>query len=346
MQRIKSLDLARGFTVLMIAPIHTVMLYSNLEIRNTLLVNLLAFIAEWHGAQIFMTLMGISFTFSKKHDFERILKRATILLAVAYVLNIFKFVIPHLLGLLPQSLLNELQVQNGWYGFVQLFLIGDILHFASIASVILFIVYKQKNYQWIALAIAFIICISSPFIWDMYCRYLVIDYFLQIVGGQPPHIYFPLFPWLVYPLVGLAIGYWFQKTKHQKVFWLLRDIGWMLIIFSLSIKFFLKENQLSIFYRTNPIDSILHVGFVFVALSIWHWISLNVKQNHFFRLLIYLSENITQVYIIQWVIICWMLPVFGYQTLRFIPTLFCIMLTSFMTMGISFSISVYGKKNI
>lgn len=345
MQRIKSLDLARGFTVLMIAPIHTVMLYSKLEIRDTLLVNFLAFIAEWHGAQIFMLLMGISFTFSKKNDFETILKRATLLLGAAYALNIFKFVIPHLFGLIPQTLLDELQIENGWYGFVQLFLICDILHFASIALLILFIIHKQKNYQWAALTIALIIGLASRFVWDMHSSYYLVDYFFHLAGGQPPHIYFPLFPWLVYPLIGLAIGYWFQKTKHQKISWLLRDIGWMLILLSLILKYFISDKDFSLFYRTKPLDTILHVGVVFVALSIWDWISDNIKPNHFFRLLTYLSENITLVYITQWAIICWMLPLFGYHSLGFIASVLCILLTSFLTILISLFINMRMKKS-
>ena len=68
MKRITSLDLARGFTVLMIAPIHTVMLFSRLSVRDTLLGKFLAFVAEWHGAQIFMTVMGISFVIFKKSN--------------------------------------------------------------------------------------------------------------------------------------------------------------------------------------------------------------------------------------------------------------------------------------
>ena len=68
MKRITSLDLARGFTVLMIAPIHTVMIFSSLSVRDTLLGKFLAFVAEWHGAQIFMTAMGMSFVISKKSN--------------------------------------------------------------------------------------------------------------------------------------------------------------------------------------------------------------------------------------------------------------------------------------
>ena len=66
MKRINSIDFARGFTVLMIAPIHTVMIFSSLSVRDTLLGKFLAFVAEWHGAQIFMTVMGMSFCLDLK----------------------------------------------------------------------------------------------------------------------------------------------------------------------------------------------------------------------------------------------------------------------------------------
>src|SRR5580658_7066767 len=141
MQRIKSFDLARGFTVLMIAPIHTVMLYSKLSVRETLLGKLMAFIAEGPGAQLFMLLMGVFFALSAKNNFIAICKRTFYLLVVAYLLNVFKFVIPHFFGWLPQSLLNDLSIDTNCNEYLQFLLIGDILHFAAIATLILFVLY-------------------------------------------------------------------------------------------------------------------------------------------------------------------------------------------------------------
>src|ERR1700674_1785882 len=98
MSRIKSLDLARGFIVLMMAPVHTMMMFSLPEIRETLLGKSFAFIAEWHGTQIFMLIMGISFAFSTNHSLESTSLKAGKLMVIAYALNIFKFVIPHFFG--------------------------------------------------------------------------------------------------------------------------------------------------------------------------------------------------------------------------------------------------------
>lgn len=59
--RIQSLDLARGFTVLFIAPIHAVLLFASPAVYSAAPIQFLKFIAEGPGAQLFMTLMGISF---------------------------------------------------------------------------------------------------------------------------------------------------------------------------------------------------------------------------------------------------------------------------------------------
>jgi uncharacterized membrane protein len=247
MSRIKSLDLARGFIVLMMAPVHTMLMYSRPEIRGTLLEISFAFIAEWHGAQIFMLLMGISFFISNDRSSKSIFQRAGKLIVVAYVLNIFKFLIPHYFGWLPPQLLQELQIQSGWRGYMQLFLLGDILHFASIAMIILFFVSKFPSNRNVELYIATGICLISPLFWDAGSNNLIINYCLHLFGGQPPSVFFPILPWLIYPLFGFYIGRILQK-KDQWIgfdsFWI---IGLCILIIASLLKYFLHENSISSF---------------------------------------------------------------------------------------------------
>ncbi|MEJ0080922.1 MAG: heparan-alpha-glucosaminide N-acetyltransferase domain-containing protein [Puia sp.] len=340
MTRIKSLDIARGFTVLMIAPIHTMMVFSSLSLRSILPAQILAFIAEWHGAQIFMLLMGLSFSFSKDRSPKSVFQRAGKLLVVAYVLNIFKFLIPHYFGWLPPQLLQELQIQNSWHGYMQLFLLGDILHFASVAMIILFFVSKFPSNRRVELYIAAGICLFSPLFWDAGSNNLMIDYCLHLFGGEPPAIFFPVLPWLIYPLLGLYIGRILQK-KDQWIgfdsFWI---IGLGILIIASLLKYFLHEDSISSFYRTTPLDTLLHVGFALIILSVWHWISRNVKANILFQLFTYASRYITQIYIIQWIVICWLLPFTGYHRTGFFGTGFLIMLTSIITLFISLLINI------
>ena len=284
MKRIQSLDLARGFTVLMIAPIHTVMLFSELSVRNTLPGALLAFIAEWQGAQILMTVMGISFSYSKNQAPEFVFKKAVWLAAIGYGLNIFKFIIPHLFGWLPQGLLGLLQTDPGMHGYTQLFLLGDILHFAAFSLIILLFISMFRSSEKIACWLAIVICFAAPLFWDANSDNSIINYALELLGGQPPRVFFPLLPWLVYPLLGLAIG----KTIGQKETLVGFDSFWMpgffLLILGLAIKYCIRDQGFSSFYRTAALDTLIHVGCVLMTLSAWHWISLLVKPNYLFRL--------------------------------------------------------------
>jgi uncharacterized membrane protein len=340
MKRIASLDLARGFTVLMIAPIHSVMLYSEYSVRNTLLGNFLAFVAEWHGAQVFMLVMGISFSFSKNQELESVFKKAACLMVYAYALNTLKFVIPHFFGWLPLSLLELLQVDPGIHGYTQLFLLGDILHFAAISLIVLAIIFKFKKYEKIAVWVSVFICFTAPLFWDAASNNGLINYGLELAGGQPPHVYFPLLPWLVYPLLGLSIG----GIIKQKENWLGLDSFWipgsLLIVIVFAFKYFLQNTDFRSFYRTTPLDTIIHTGFVLIMLSLWHWISIYTKPNYLFKLFSYASRRITRIYIIQWILIYWLLPFTGYQQTGFIGSVFLIFLISFLTLLVSLFIDL------
>ncbi|SRR6266536_6114607 len=342
MQRVKSLDLARGFTVLMMAPVHTILLYSKPYVYDTLPGKLLAFIAEGPGAQLFMLIMGICFTFSK-HTIQSVLQRAFILLLAAYALNIFKFILPSFLYPMPIELLKELQVNNDFEGRMQMFLLGDILHFAALTLLILFFVSRLQHYYHYALYVAIFICFTSPFFWDAYCTNPAINYILQLTGGQPPRVYFPLLPWLVYPLVGLSIGYFFQ-TETKEIFLKLGIIGCLLVAGGYVLQHYFLNDPASSFYRTYPADTIQHIGIVLITLDLWELVERYVKPNYFFKLLSYSSLHITQIYCIQWILIFWLLPLFGYQQLDLIPSLFCIILTTIITYFLSFCLNVYGKR--
>lgn len=343
MQRIKSLDLARGFTVLMIAPVHTILLYSQPGIYNTFLVKYLAFIAEGPGAQLFMLLMGIYFSFQKPSGFPPVVKRSALLLMAGYTLNIVKFIIPMRLGLLPAGLQSELQVENNAGDILHLLLLGDILHFAAPALIVLFFVKRIKQYQYWALLLAMIICFVSPFCWDIHSSNPFINYLLQLAGGQPPRVFFPLLPWLVYPLMGLSIGYWLQQYGSKTFSWL-RNFGVAFIVYGWLLKTFLIKEESVSFYRTLPADTFKHIGIVLITLHVWEWLGTHVTENYFFRLLAYMSQHITQIYFIQWLLIMWLLPVFGYQQLEYESSLAASAFTTFITIAVSVRINSASSK--
>ena len=310
--RIKSLDLARGFTVLCIPAVHSVLLYSQPAVRDTLFGQLLRFIAEGPGAQLFMVYMGISLTLSRKLAWPAVLKRSGLLLLAGYGLNVLKFVLPLKLGLLPAAFQTDLGITDPCIAGETVFLLGDILHFAALALPITYAIFRLRHYWIHALATAAYVTLFAPWFWDQYSCSPVANYMTALVGGQPPAVFFPLFPWLCYPLVGLAIGFWLNRNPPDRFLFiglagvasiLLGEVGSYFDALSMS------------FYRTRAADTAIHLGIVLVWLWVWEVIATYVKPNAVFRLLSFASRHITLLYLIQWPLICWGLPLFGYQHL-------------------------------
>jgi len=312
MNRILSLDLARGFTVLFIPAIHTGMLYSRLSVHHTALGQLLIAIAEGPGGQLLMLLMGVSFTLKPHHSTRSVLIKSVGLLAAGYGLNILKFVVPYSIGLLPDEVLGELEVIGEEAMVKQLTGMGDILHFAGLTLLVLHGLYWCKRFQWGALAGALGVMVFSPFVWDLHSDVPALNYMLGLAGGGPPSVFFPLFPWLVYPLVGLGVGYYFRQNQRDTAL-LCGMIGTLLVISGLLGTYYFPAENPAGFYRTRVPDTIWHLGIVLQVFCGWYLVAAHIKDNHFFHLLTYSSRNITLIYMIQWIMICWMLPVMGFR---------------------------------
>lgn len=346
MSRIRSIDWARGATVLFIPAIHAVLLYSRPEVRETSLGAFLGFMAEWPGAQLLMLCMGIGAALSRK-GFVHNLKRAVLLVLGGYLLNVLKFVLPAFVGVLPVKLLGAITTQCA-RALWELVGIGDILHFAGAATLLLAVVKRLPYYPIVAGLLAVVVVFEAHSFWDLDHAHPVVDYALGLVGGQPPQVFFPLLPWLVYPLVGLAIGK--LLTKPYSTYSALLFSGGFLYASEAFLYTTPFHFPVTSFYRTYPDRTLMHLGFVVAWLAVWHGVEGLVeplkpafvkttageapegrkghKENRRFRgfnfwividgcflLLEWLSRHITVVYMVQWVVICWALPFVGYQEL-------------------------------
>lgn len=315
--RFRSLDLARGFTVLFIPAIHSFMLYSKTSVHTSAVALLLRAIAEGPGGQLFMLIMGIVFTFRKKHTLTATLKRSLVLLIAGYLLNVLKFVLPYLLHLLPTSVINELQVHDPVSATLDLLLINDILHFAAVALLILYVVHRFEYYPEWASLLAVIIVVMSPVVWESW-------------PAHPPQTFFPLFPWLAYPLCGMTIGFYLQKNADRTFFYC-GIAGIIFVCVGLVCDKIFPENNVYGFYRTFPAETLWHIGIVLVILYGWDVLDKHVAGNFLFDCFIYSSRHITSIYIIQWVLICWLLPLIGYQTLGTFASIEISTLTTMVT---------------
>lgn len=309
MKRLVYLDMCRGFTVLFIPIIHCVMLYSKIEVHHSWLGNILSFIAEWPGGQVFMFMMGTWLAKSNR-PFEYHVSRAIILLACGYFLNAFKYVIPAGLGILPESFIADTHFSEDRL-LLDLYMIGDIMHLSSIGIIITAAIKAIPGKFLVVLLLLVVVLAFSPLFWDMRSEYFLIQHLLDLIGGHPNRSFFPVFPWMVYVLAGFVIGMMMEDSTR-----------WMITMFLIGLAVFTAgwfindaPNAYG-FYRTGTGGTMQHIGFVLMWVPFWRLITPVVSLFECLSVTLqFCSKNITSIYFIQWVVVAWLFPVIGYRTL-------------------------------
>lgn len=334
MQRILTFDLARGFTVLIMPSVHCILVYSHPSVYSSPLATVFAFLAEGPGAPLFMFLMGASVPLSSSINQTTIIKRTFYFAAIALTLNALKFMLPARMGMLPDVLVADLALQDN-----NPFFPGDIFHFACIAFPIISLLYRFNHYQYWSLIIVIAIMILSPMVWDVKSDFVFVNYLLQLVAGHPPAVYFPIFPWLIFPLAGLSFGYFVKHHALMNVMGVTGVTGVACII----LAYLFPSSVTTSFYRTNPSESLYHLGLVLLWLFFLHQLSKFIHTTLVTKLLCFCSKHITLIYFLQWIFIFWCVPFAGYQQLGLIPTV-CWMLSMTILVLFLTYVLTYAKR--
>lgn len=341
----RGLALARGIIVFLIAPIHCVMIYSTPEVKQGLLGNVMAFFAEYPGAHLFMFLMGAFVVLSRDKPYATILKRFSLLLVTGWLLNVFKFVIPHLLHLLPENFYINNHIEQDNYTTYRLLFINDILQFASFAYLVCAVIRKASSPMIITGISGLAILVFSPFLWNRGTTgNLFANAFLDLLGGIPPNAYFPLFPWLFHCLSGMMFALILQRNILSHRIFIMTGI--LLVLFGHFISLFEPAAWHITFFRAGPGGTILHNGITLLWISLFVAISENVSSNKVFHFFGWCSRHITSIYLVQWCIIMWVLLWVGYEKSGNMQSLVLITAISFISLVISRAITkIQSLKN-
>lgn len=338
------LALARGFIVFIMPAVHSVMMYSNDIVKAGGLGIVLGFLAEQPGAQLFMLQMGLFIGMSKQKTLRAILKRFVILLAGGYLLNLLRLVLPYWWGGIPSAFLVHNDISGNEYTALYLFLIGDILQFAALGYLCCHIINCYLNSIYLRIALLLLLVIITPVVWALQSDNAVLQFIVELFNGLPPKVFFPFFPWICYPLAGLIISQIWRQSKRFKIsLWLVIAFG--LIITGLAISSIEPLEWNTNFYRLGPGGTLFHLGAVIIAVCVFIVIASYFKtENIIIKFLLFLSRNITVVYVIQWLIVCWALPLFGYHNLHIYETCLAIVINTFLTIFFSFLYVKYSKQ--
>lgn len=324
-ERMPYMDHVRGLTVLFMIICHTVIVYSAANVLDTPLGIFGQYIiGTWPGAPVFMIIMGLFFAYSSNKPLSVKILRGFKLYLLGLVLNVLRYVVPYLIAMRfnPEAFseIRLLVVQEDYSILWQLFYELDILTFAGIAFILLSIVdyFFKRDWQWVLLAI--VVVFVAPHLWGTGREWGVSYLFFQpfwgdaYVEGASGDTSFPVFPWLVYPIVGILIGKCYVRGEgFEQILRKMVLSSLLLAVVGVAIMLASSSSQLGDFYRMYPGGTILCIAFDLAWIAMFMLLTRhNLFQNALNKLNFW-SKNITLIYLVQWVLIGFGMIVFGYR---------------------------------
>jgi uncharacterized membrane protein len=290
-------DLLKGIAVLLMVQVHILELFATNEIYSSHLGKTLLFMGAAPVAPLFAIILCY-FIISTGKSKTELITRGFKLIGLGMLLNI------------ALNLNLIIAVVKGNYQIDLLpFIFGfDILHFAGVSSIIIAL-FKNTLQKHILVLIGCIIgaALLGHGLLNFIPQTIFLKYFLSIFYGCCEWSYFPIFPWIAYPLTGIA----FYQLKERYGSVLLKVVNQKLQLGILFLLFFIFTIKYAVTISSD-LPSYYHHDIIFYLWTIvfitFYSIFINEIGNKFGSVFIlkyikWLGENVTVIYVIQWILI-------------------------------------------
>lgn len=324
-------DLLKGIAVLAMIQVHLMELFAREEILTGPLGKISLFLGGPFAAPVFMAVMGYFAAASRKTTGQR-LWRGFQLILLGLGLNI---------GL---NLHLLIKIFNGTYDLDPLgYIFGaDILFLAGFSIMIIALLeplLRKRFIAWLLLAAG--ISIITPFLPDLPVS---LKYLQAFFYGNYAWSYFPVFPWLAYPVLGFAF---YSLIKGHPLTWsrivhrinpLMAVSGLLLVV--LFVPAWRIITDLPAYYH----HQILLFTWMIAFLVIFTWLAWQMDekagQHRVMRYVKWLGKHVTAVYVLQWLIIGNIATaIYKTQPLMALPAWFIVILAAVSGL-------VYGYKSV
>ena len=252
------------------------------------------------GAYMFVFAMGIGFVFSRKNTPMKLFKRGIILYIAGYIHNFFRYGIYACLDIVMKKSYDP----DLWHAFLWL----DIFQFAGLAMILTALLLKLKFSEVGIFAVGCAMSIAEGFIPDIQTGNRVIDLILGnfVTASQVPS-HFTLFNWYIFAGAGMVFGQIIRRVQNEKRFYK----GLLIISFLISAVFagasfkfgFMFLNVYHRFYSVSFPEALGYLAISLFVLSLFYFITEHLGKKAL-ELILSLSKNLPQIFIIHWCIIC------------------------------------------
>lgn len=290
--RNRAADLMKGIAVLAMVQVHITELFTRQIFCDSLAGKLSLFFGGIPAAPVFMAVMG--YFLGSSSTFFSYLIRGLKLILWGFLLNIG----------LNFHLIIEVLAENKKADLLKYILGSDILFLAGMSVIIIGLLKYFLRDRWLLyIILAFAVALAGPYFPVFSGRGL--QFLGAFIGGNYTWSYFPLFPWLAYPLTGYSYRL-FQsssvKFSDEKRFYFAFGAA-VLFTAGLIVFGFKVSTDLSLYYH----HGLLFFAWTLLFLFLWAWIldytAQKTKGKLVFELIGWLGKNVTGIYAVQWLII-------------------------------------------
>lgn len=292
--RNRTADLLKGIAVLLMVQVHLIELFAQQQIFDSYVGSVLLFLGGPPAAPVFMAVMGYFIAFGNSTVSKSILRGLKLIgggLLLNFGLNFHLFI----------KIYNNTIVTSPWP-----YLFGvDILFLAGLSIIILSvfqILFKKKPIPYI-IVIVFIFLIGQ---FVSYPESLgPISYFTALIYSDSWWSYFPVIPWLAYPLTGyvfyLILPSISSFFKNQTYNILVFTISGIILIASIGYGVSVAAN-LHVYYHHDFIYYLFTLNFMIFWTVLFNFIT-SFPTNYITNSFEWMGKNVTIFYVIQWLII-------------------------------------------
>ncbi|MBI9036260.1 MAG: DUF1624 domain-containing protein [Bacteroidales bacterium] len=288
-------DLLKGISVLLMIQVHLMELFATPSLLDSSLGKVSLFLGGPPAAPLFMIVMGYFISFSK--GIIPLIKRGFQLIGLGLLLNLL--LNTHLLI----KIFTGKFILNPWeyiFGVDILFLAG--ISFLFIAG--LYLLFRNKGILYLLTSV--VIIISSTYIQPYLVTNNDLKYLLAYFGGNYTWSYFAFFPWVAYPLLGIA----FKLLYHQLNGIIKAKKGELIITGALLLPLTLTSkwaidvaSNLQIYYHHDWLFFVWIISFTIVFTLSAKYIVLMFPQSNIVLFIKWIGKNVTAFYFIQWILI-------------------------------------------
>ncbi len=316
-KRNRTFDFIKGFAVFFMVIVHVLSTYSTNDIQESLFGEVIDFLGSPPAAPVFMFSMGVFYILSSKSDSLKygILRGFKLLLLG----SLLSFLRTDLLVLLNS---NSVQIDYWDTNMLSSIWEVDILQFAGWAYILMSLIkrYFKKPIWWLMIAVG--IMGASPVLWGVSSNIKIIDWIFNFLWGYEDLVYFPIFGWLFYPLIGMIFGVYMKACSNiEDLFKSFFRLG--LALFSIGSVVIITDYDFHVgdYYRSGPGLMVWISGFVFIWLWISNKIIQNVKESKLLNIIYYWGKETPSIYFIHWLLISWGTIIFAEQKQGYFTTI-------------------------